>query len=61
MASLPLATGFVAACSRSEGLFDRRFGDWRIYVYGAIGGIGFGFVSEWSRVRCFAQRLVKTS
>ena len=24
-------------------------------------GIGFALVSEWSRVRCFAQRLAKPS
>jgi hypothetical protein len=43
------------------GLFNSRFGDWKIYVYGAIGGIGFALVSEWSRVRRFASRLAKPS
>jgi hypothetical protein len=32
-----------------------------MYVYGAISGIGFALVSEWSRVRRFASRLAKPS
>jgi hypothetical protein len=62
MARLLLATVFMAAWfTVGAGLFDSHFGDWRIYVYGAIGGIGFALVSEWSRVRRVARRLAKPS
>jgi hypothetical protein len=62
MARLLLAALFMAAWfTVGAGLLDSRFGDWRIYVYGAIGGIGFALVSEWSRVRRFARRLAKLS
>ena len=62
MARLLLATVFMAAWfTVGAGLFDSRFGDWKIYVYGAIGGIGFALISEWSRVQRFARRLAEPS
>ena len=62
MAKLLLATVFMAAWfTVGAGLFDSRSGDWKIYVYGAIGGIGFALMSEWSPAPRFARRLSKPS
>jgi len=62
MARLLLATVFTAAWfTVGAGLFESGFGDWRIYAYGATGGIGFALVSEGRRVRRFAERLAKPS
>jgi hypothetical protein len=62
MARLLLTTVFNGSLvHRGSGLFESGFGDWRIYAYGATGGIGFVLVSEGRRVRRFAERLAKPS
>ena len=61
MARLLVAAAFMTAWfTVGAGLLFSNFGDWKIYVYGAIGGIGFALISEWSRVR-FARYFAKPS
>jgi len=55
MARLLLAAAFMTAWfTVGAGLLFSNFGDWKVYVYGAIGGIG-ALILEWSRARYFAR------
>jgi hypothetical protein len=56
MARLLAVAAFMTAWfTVGAGLLFSDFGDWKIYVYGAFGGIGGALINEWSRGRFFAE------